>query len=363
MIYSYTYIDHPIQKFHKGITTFFDKMIELDLDTYDEKLHIPIWFKDSVNASKTLLLGNLTSFVKEYHTLKDEEKLNLKEVFEANKNVRSLCLGEGTPKKYDAITNELFRDHLRTFFDELWKRLGNKENGINQEVEKVCGKIISHFQSFREHEEHLTKLCPFCGLSGLLPSTSPNREAYDHYLPKAQYPFIAVNFENLVPMCHDCNSLEKTTTDPLHDDSGARRIVYYPFDMIPKDHFEPRILKDTLYSKGTYSSLLKSIEWHFSLLSNGAVDTRLESWNKIFRLEGRFTEILHDYEKSWFADVLGEYNRRDLMINFTNFRTNYIGKIRSDTTTSERSIVRYAYVYFLLHEDGIEEDLELLIAV
>jgi hypothetical protein len=359
VIYSYKYIDHPIQKFHEGINYFFEKLIDLDLGEYDENQHTPAWFKKSVNASSTLLLGNLKSFVTTFHGLSADEKRNIKEVFEANQDIGDLCRGNGHPKKYGAITNEVFRDALRAFYDTLWTRVSKKDNCVNAEVEKICGKIITHYKAFRKDVQHNLKICPFCGLDGMLPSGSVNREAYDHYLPKAQYPFIAVNFKNLAPMCHHCNSTEKTIDDPL-EDTGSRRVVVYPFDSLPDDHFEPRVFKTNSYSESFHSTLLKAIDWDIELTSSKLNVDQLEAWDNIFRLKGRYREFLDDYEQTWFGHLLKDYQNRSKAKNFTEFRTEYLKDLKKDIPTTIWWAVRYAYFYFLLYEDDIEEDLNLI---
>ena len=49
------------------------------------------------------------------------------------------------------------------------------------------------------------------------------REAYDHYLPKVLYPFNSINFRNLAPACHECNSTYKLGKDPAHNPAGRRK--------------------------------------------------------------------------------------------------------------------------------------------
>lgn len=361
MIYSYTYLSHDIQKFHVGINSFFGKMIDLDVPEFDETQHVDSWFLPAVNASKTLLLGNLKMFVQEYYQLADAEKANLKVVFEANQNIKELCCGNGTPMKFSAITNENFRDHLKDFYETLWKRLGNKNTGVNQEVEALCGKVHTHYQDWRKLPEHKGKLCPFCGLSGLFPPDSPHRPAYDHYLPKSEYPFIAVNFENLVPMCHNCNSYEKTTTDPLEDE-GVRRIVFYPYDPLPENHFEAKIIVDEAYSLGEYSTRLNAIQWHFDFFSSGAHEVRLDAWDSIFRLKERYVGELKEQESNWFEDIKLKFREKPEGQSFSDFKEKYLRGIHRAISTSERSIVRFAYAKYLLNEVGIEEDLKLLVA-
>jgi len=66
------------------------------------------------------------------------------------------------------------------------------------------------------------------------------KKAYDHYLPKAKYPFNAINFHNLAPACHECNSTYKLSKDPLHNakdplqtQNGGRRKSFYPYQTSP----------------------------------------------------------------------------------------------------------------------------------
>ena len=76
--------------------------------------------------------------------------------------------------------------------------------------------------------------CPFCGITDMLGVYHSKREAYDHYLPKGIYPFNSINFRNLVPACHYCNSSYKTSKDVAFtpkDPVGRnqRRKVFYPY--------------------------------------------------------------------------------------------------------------------------------------
>lgn len=360
MIYSYTYIEPTIQRFHQGVNSFFAKMIELNLAAYDERQHVADWFRPSVNASGTLLLGNFESFVKAYHALSEPDKSNISEVYQANQDVAGLCRGNGDLKRFGDITNVRFRNQLKRFFEDLWTRLGS-QNGVNQQVTTLCGSILSHYQNWRALPSHKAKLCPFCGLTGLFPPKSPNRPAYDHYLPKALYPFVSVNFENLIPMCHACNSYEKTTTDTL-EYNGQRRIVFYPNDPLPEDHLDARIVSDEPYNVTLLSTLYSDRNWHLELLTENHPDHRLLAWNQIFRIEGRYSEVLEEYETEWFTDLKEAFRKKESSKTFDEFRTDYLNDIRKIFSKTERSVIRYAYAYCLLHEDGIEEDLRLFIA-
>lgn len=77
-------------------------------------------------------------------------------------------------------------------------------------------------QYARLYPEMPDALCPFCGCEYFDAPTAP-REALDHYLAVALYPFAGANLRNLVPMGPKCNSKYKLAQDILRSPSGQRR--------------------------------------------------------------------------------------------------------------------------------------------
>ena len=84
--------------------------------------------------------------------------------------------------------------------------------------------------------KNTTGKCPFCGIADVKGIYHSKREAYDHFLPKAIYPFNSINFQNLAPACHECNSSYKLSRDPLYhaknplsQNAGNRRKAFYPY--------------------------------------------------------------------------------------------------------------------------------------
>lgn len=56
---------------------------------------------------------------------------------------------------------------------------------------------------------NVNRICPFCGEG--MPKN------LDHFLPKSEYPFLAVTPDNLVPSCRDCN-MEKNSDKPVNNE-------------------------------------------------------------------------------------------------------------------------------------------------
>jgi hypothetical protein len=71
--------------------------------------------------------------------------------------------------------------------------------------------------------------CPFCGIGNIKSPHHTKREAHNHYLPKALYPFNSINVRNLAPTCHECNSTYKLSKDPAHNDAKRRRKAFNPY--------------------------------------------------------------------------------------------------------------------------------------
>lgn len=151
----------------------------------------------------------------------------LRSAFINNNDIEELCEGRGNPVLYNDLRVGLGKDitnQLYIFCTGLYKHVLGLEPFYS-----VFGRQEDHFRDF----SILNKLsvCPFCGINGMLNQHSyPKREAYDHFLPKETYPFTAVNFNNLAPACHHCNSSFKSRKDPLNlREGGPRRSVFYPF--------------------------------------------------------------------------------------------------------------------------------------
>lgn len=61
-------------------------------------------------------------------------------------------------------------------------------------------------------------VCPYCNIEYTTTIVTANQEkicrpAFDHYLPKSEYPLLALSFYNLIPSCTVCNSTLKGTEE------------------------------------------------------------------------------------------------------------------------------------------------------
>ena len=123
--------------------------------------------------------------------------------------------------------------HLRDFSENLYSQNFLSLKSVSNRIGKL-DKENGHFFEFMKINKK--GKCPFCGISDMKGIYHSKREAYDHYLPKAIYPFNSINFRNLAPACHECNSSYKLSKNPIYccksplsSNSGARRKSFYPY--------------------------------------------------------------------------------------------------------------------------------------
>ena len=79
-------------------------------------------------------------------------------------------------------------------------------------------------------------ICPYCGAEDITVSPVQRKEGVtyvkpdvDHFLPKAQYPYLAMSYANLIPSSVTCNRIRKHTFDPLTDNSPFRYKLMQPY--------------------------------------------------------------------------------------------------------------------------------------
>ena len=59
-------------------------------------------------------------------------------------------------------------------------------------------------------ENKSIEVCPFCALESFYDLQGQSRREIGHWLCKEQYPYLVVNFDNLVPIGHACTPVSYT---------------------------------------------------------------------------------------------------------------------------------------------------------
>ena len=161
----------------------------------------------------------------------------------------------------------------------------------------------SHYAQFKTSNG---VVCCFCGTEEMMeereiePEDGADvtdekqwRASYDHYLPKKHYPFLAVDFDNLIPCCQKCNEKAKGELDVLNCD-GVRTLAFNPYT----DNEPASLIASYEPNNGTFVMRIDIAD---------TADQRFEkadTWNRTFKVLSRINQRLNRFNASWLAPVL-----------------------------------------------------------
>lgn len=239
MLFSYTYVPHSMDKMQQFIDFIFFQVwckapqagkYSLDLFQANPELHeVMTGFHYSDTNIASFFAGHIQRIYQLFGDLTNADIQTWQAWYRANNDVEAICTNATAPLvRYADIqaAHPLIAEQLASLFKGIYDRLGAAA------LKTKIGHIDDHYTVFTATNR--AGKCPFCGISDLLGENHTRREAYDHYLPKALYPFNSVNFHNLVPACHHCNSSYKGRQNPAFtpkDPAGnaVRRRMFYPY--------------------------------------------------------------------------------------------------------------------------------------
>ncbi len=274
MLRLYKPIQHDIFKLH----TMLEHLVcsvwckASEGETCESKLNDEL---KEIYISYEWLKNEIDEIYSEFVSLSDADKQSVKNAFSTNNKIEELCNGSESPIYLDALP-EIVEKNIKPLLVDFYEKL--------LERAKVPGTKQDYYQKLIEENE--LQYCPCCGLSYFESEDSKYREAFDHYLPKSKYPFLSVNFENLVPLCHKCNSDRKGTKDPIKD--GAK--AFFPFSDNNHD-----ILIDLTIDKSKDLRLLEKEDLVINLIGD---TNKIETWNRLFDINERYNDVSRKLTKS-----------------------------------------------------------------
>lgn len=186
-------------------------------------------------------------------------------------------------------------------------------------------------------------LCPACdgarppSISGVVQSEN------DHFFPKSAYPFLAVHFSNLLPMCKYCNQSFKKTIDPIddHDNQPLAR-SFFPYEMPANELMEIAV------------SRANSGERDVSIEAKDTKDRiRAKNLDRLLSLQLRWKDELEHTIKRLIED-LSEHHRLsqpqpDSFLCLLQGKLNY-SKQKQGLRNGNLLIV--SYLEFAIHDTG-----------
>lgn len=160
-------------------------------------------------------------------------------------------------------------------------------------------------QHYQEYKDLNGNVCCFCGTEEMMEEREITaddgqkqwRASYDHYLAKKHYPFLAVDFDNLIPCCHLCNEKAKGEIDVL-EESGIRTLAFDPF----RDLNAVRLV--TKYQQAGLKNIM-TIEIE---VTGCDLQAKGNTWNNTFKVLSRINKRLVKFDNSWLAPTLNGCN-------------------------------------------------------
>lgn len=315
MLFPYTYVPHQMDKMQTFIDFIFHEVWckasssqPFSLSLFDAKPELrevmeTFYYSDKKNAD--FFYGSVERLYKNFSKLNEKQMRRLKWWYYSNNSIEQLC---GNDSGCHATHYSDIEKKFPTIAIDVQKFFTGLYDFDAAALTKKVGDIDDHYKAFVSINR--SGKCPFCGLNDLLNEHHTRREAYDHYLPKAIYPFNSINFRNLVPACHHCNSSYKGSKNPAYtpkDPTGGavRRKVFYPFSA-PSHSIELRV---TLQHADVENMTPGDIGLAFG---PAPIAEQIETWKDVYGIEERYRgKLLGGDGKAWLEEVLIERRWHD----------------------------------------------------
>ncbi|MCB1907844.1 MAG: hypothetical protein KDH15_10765 [Rhodocyclaceae bacterium] len=314
MLFPYTHVPHPIEKMQAFIDFIFFEVwcqapvsgpFSLDLFNPNPELHevmTAFHYDDSRGAE--FFSGHVERIYGLFAVLSAGQIDQFRQRYRANNDIESVCANDpaASVMRYADFPGELedVRDQLASFFKRVYSYLDVAA------LKAKTGAIDDHYRAFMAANQ--ADVCPFCGIADLLGEYHSKRDAYDHYLPKALYPFNSANFKNLVPACHHCNSSYKTSKDPAYtpkDPAGGahRRAAFYPYAEAPY----AIQLRVTLLQSDIEKLTPADLDLQFG---PDDLSEKIETWRNVYGIDERYKAKFCGKQNGgryWLDQMLGEW--------------------------------------------------------
>lgn len=319
MLFPYTYVPHQMERMQRFVNFIFyqvwcraPKAGPFDLSLFDANpslREVMTSFAYDHTQAGDRFSSQVQTIYQSFAQLSRSEIAQFKRWYQGNNELEKVCANTSSIHiaRYDdiAVNHKDIADQLGTFFKGLYSQSLLNLAALRNKI----GEIDDHYQTFVQINK--AGKCPFCGINDLLGEYHSKREAYDHYLPKALYPFNSINLRNLVPACHHCNSSYKTSKDPAYtpkDPTKAvhRRAVFYPYKAATHSIELQVALQHSDIAKLTSADITLQF-------GPAVVAEEIDTWKDVYGIEERYKAKLcgENDGKYWLTQVLDECQAYD----------------------------------------------------
>ncbi len=321
MLFSYTYVPHQMERMQEFIDFIFYEVwckapigLVFHPDLFEgnpdlKEVMVEFGFSTQAAERGKAFYKDVKAIYELFALLSPQEIGQFKQWYQGNNDLEKVCANDPVAHlaRYTdiAVNHKDLANQLGMFFKDLYSQSLLNLAALRAKI----GDIDNHYHSFVSTNK--AGKCPFCGINDLLGEYHSKREAYDHYLPKALYPFNSINFRNLVPACHHCNSSYKASKDPAYTPKDPARAVYRRTVFYP-------------YKTATYSIEIQIVLQHSDIAELTPTDItlqfgpavlveKLDTWKDVYNIEERYKAKLcgENDGKYWLTEVLDECRTYD----------------------------------------------------
>ncbi|ADU66433.1 hypothetical protein Selin_1704 [Desulfurispirillum indicum S5] len=311
MLFAYTYVPHTMEKMQSFIDFIFFEVwckapigLAFSLDLFENEpdlREVLSAFGFATNAPERgkQFYKDIKAIYELFAPLTPKQIDRLNRWYQANNDIEKVCANDPAVQiaRYADIAaiHPDLSGQLESFFKGLYSQQLLDLAALREKI----GRIDEHYQAFMQ--ANTTGKCPFCGITEMLGVYHTGREAYDHYLPKAIYPFNSINFRNLAPACHYCNSSYKLSKDPARNATGRRKAFYpYATDASPIE------ITVVLNTPDIDRLTPADIQLTFG---PDTVREEIEAWKEVYGIDERYKAKCCDESsgKYWLTQVLDEW--------------------------------------------------------
>ncbi len=311
MLRPYKYLQSDHSKLHEFIVAFFNR-IENETGAFDMAFFNPD-FQSIVNRHPTIIKRRCRDILAVLKTWPATDRSSFCEAIRTSNDIKAICEGTVRPLKTDQIPAAI-RDLVKKLFIDLYEQVLDG-NAFTSKYKT----LRDHFIEFHKLNSECT-VCPICGIHELKTQFDMGRDQYDHYLPKSLYPLSSVNFENLVPLCTECNSPScKGANDPI---AATVRRLFYPYDENHKGiDISFQIVADNIR--------IDDIEWAVDFTSPDGRHEEIQAWRTIYKIDDRYKGFVKGRIKQWYK-AYWEYTHQGNILMTVLKRQDYMRFLQAD---------------------------------
>jgi hypothetical protein len=342
MIYQLIYRPaHPAYEIHNALNWFVNNLNEF-ANVNELSFHNDYPWMDDILSNHDRLLELLVKLFNNYQALESiEDKLNVINTFNYWNDVDNRCQNFGE----DFLVWEELPLDIKSTFSILYIYLYNQLTRTSTTLNSQDRSRSNHYRDFY-HDNG--EVCCFCGIKELDEPEVQNG-AYDHYLHITKYPFAAINYRNIVPMCDKCNEPPgKGDKHAVFENyaSRIRRKANYPY--------EEGVSKIVKLKMDTIFPGVNNVQFSYS----GDNLLKINVWLNLFDIESKYQGALRTKRKSWI-DRLIIKNRNQILNTEEELRDN-IQEVIQDILDCGKYTYRHLELAFWEYVLTINNELELL---